>query len=150
MQQTTHLLMSALCATVLSSALFADTHLTEIRTHAGQVKQGSEQIGRLLSVKQPDAQGIRDSIKTMGEDIENLHRLVVKITEANPQFVERGDQDWDLLKAQIQLLGIFHNTKDELMKADDMKKNRSLLRAHAKGLATRSAVLQATATRLQR
>ena len=150
MQQTTHLLMRAWCATVLSSALFADTHLTEIRTHAGQVKQGSEQIGRLLSVKQPDAQGIRDSIKTMGEDIENLHRLVVKITEANPQFVERGDQDWDRLKAQIQLLGIFHNTKDELMKADDMKKNRSLLRAHAKGLATRSAVLQATATRLQR
>jgi len=150
MQPTTHLLISALCATALSSALFANTHLTEIRTHAGKVKQGSEQMSRLLSVKQPDAQGIRDSLKAMGEDIENLHKLVVKLTEENPQFVERGDHDWDRLKTQVQLLGIFHNTKDELMKADDMKKNRSVLRAHAKGLAVRSATLQETATRLQR
>jgi len=107
-------------------------------------------MSRLLSVKQPDAQGIRDGLNAMGEDIENLHKLVVKLTEENPLFVERGDHDWDRLKTQVQLLGIFHNTKDELMKADDMKKNRSVLRAHAKGLALRSALLQETATRLQR
>jgi len=151
MQQIKHLLMSALCgAAFTTGTVFADTHLTDIRTHAGQVRQGSQDIGRLLNAKQPDAQGIRDGITALGVNIETLHQLVVKITEANPEFVVRGDKDWDRLKTQIQLLGIFHGAKDELVKADDMKKNRSLLRSHAKGLATRSALLQETATRLQR
>jgi len=140
----------ALCLTVLATSAFADTRLADIRNHAGQVAKGSDQLVRLLKAKQPDAQAIRGGITAMGGDIENLQRLVTEITEASPQFIQRGDKDWDLLKTQVQLLGIFHNTKDELMKADDMKKNRSLLRAHAKGLASRAEVLQATAQRLER
>ena len=151
MKQIKHLLMTALCgAAFTTGTVFADTHLTDVRTHAGQVKQASEDIGRLLKAKQPDAKGIRDGIAAMGANIETLQKLVANITEAKPEFVVRDEKEWDSLKTQIQLLGIFHNTKDELMKADDMKKNRSLLRAHAKGLATRSAMLQETATRLQR
>ena len=145
-----HILSSTLCLTLLATSAFADTQLTDIRTHAGQIARGSEQIFHLLSEKQPDAQGIRGGIAAMGLDIQNLQRLVVELTDANPQFVARGDKDWDRLKTQVQLLSIFHNTKDELMKADDMKKNRSTLRAHAKGLATRAGLLQETATRLQR
>ena len=145
-----HLLSSALCLTVLATSAFADTRLADIRTHAGQVKKGSEQITLLLKAKQPDGQAIRDGITAMGGNIENLQRLVVEITEANPQFVQRGDKDWDLLKQKVQLLSIFHNTKQELAKADDLKKNRSLLRAHAKGLAMRATLLQETAQRLER
>ncbi len=150
MQQIKHLLIGTFCVATFTGAAFADTRVAEIKTHAGLVKQASENIGRLLKVKQPDAQGIRDGIGAMGLDIEKLQRLVVEITEANPDFAVRGDEDWSRLKTQVQLLGIFHNTKDGLMKADDMKKNRSLLQAHAKGLAVRSASLQETATRLQR
>jgi len=151
MQQIKHLLMTALWGDAfITRTVFADTHLTDIRTHAGQVRQVSEDIGRLLNAKQPDAKGIRDGIAAMGVNIETLQQLVVNITEEKPEFMVRDEKDWDSLKTQIQLLGIFHNTKDELMKADDMKTNRSLLRAHAKGLAIRSAMLQKTATRLQR
>jgi hypothetical protein len=144
------LLNSALCLTALATSAFADTRLTEITTHAGQVKKGSEQVALHLKAKQPDAQAIHDGLTTMGGDIENLQRLVVELTEANPQFIQRGDKDWDLLEQKVQLLAIFHNTKGELMKADDMKKNRSLLRAHAKGLAMRAGLLQKTAQRIQR
>ena len=144
------LLSSALCFAVLATPAFADTRLGAIRTHAGQVQKGSEQITLLLKAKQPDAQAVRDGITGMGGEIANLQRLVVELTEANPQFVQRGDKDWELLKMQVQLLSIFHNTKDELMKADDMKKNRSTLGAHARGLAGRAELLQETAQRLQR
>ncbi len=51
---------------------------------------------------------------------------------------------------QVQLLSVFHNAKAELMNADDMKKNRSTLRAYAEGLATRAGSLRQTAQRLQR
>jgi len=135
---------------VLAIPVFADTHLVDIRTQAGQVEKGSEQVTLLLKANQPDAQAIRDVITATGRDIENLHLLVVGLTETNPQFIQRGDKDWDLLKQQVQLLSIFHNAKQELTKADDLRKNRSLLRSHAKGLATRAGLLQETAQRLQR
>ena len=144
------LLSSALCLTMLATSAFADTPLADIRTYAGQLEKGSEQITRLLNAKQPDAQGVRDGIAAMGVDIENLQRLVAEVTVANPQFVVRGDKDWDLLKTQVQLLVIFHNAKHELMSADNMKKNRSALRVQAKGLTTRAEMLQATVQRLQR
>lgn len=145
-----HPLSTALCLTLLATSAFADTRLADIRNHAGQVEKGSEKISLLLKAKQPDAQAVRDGITAMGGDIENIQRLVVELTEENPQFIQRGDKDWDLLKQKVQLLALFHNNKDELMKADDMKKNRSLLRAHSKGLAMRAGLLQETAKRLQR
>jgi hypothetical protein len=145
-----HILSSALCVIALATSAFADTRLADINTHAGQIKKGSEQINLLLKAKQPDAQALRAGMNAIGGDIENLHRLVVELTEANPQFIQRGDKDWDLLKTKVQLLAIFHNAKDELIKADDMRKNRSLLQAHAKGLGTRASMLQETAQRMQR
>ena len=143
-------LSSAFCLSMLATPAFADTPLADMRTYAGQIEKGSEQITRLLKEKQPDAQGVRDGIAAMAVDIENLQRLVAEVTEANPPFVARGDKDWDLLKTQVQLLGIFHSHKDELMKTGDMKKNRSSLRTQAKGLITRAEMLQQTAQRLQR
>ena len=145
-----HPLSTALCLAALVMPVYADTRLADISTHADQVKKGSEQVILLLKAKQPDAQAIRDVITTTGGDIENLQLLVVGLTEANPQFIQRGDKDWDLLKQQVQLVSISHNAKQELTKADDLKKNRSLLRAHAKGLAMRATLLQETAQRLQR
>ena len=143
-------LSTALGVSMLATSAFADTPLADIRTYASQIEKGSEHITRLLKEKQPDVRGVRDGIAAMAVDIENLQRLVAEVTEANPSFVARSDKDWDLLKTQVQLLGVFHSHKDELMKADDMKKNRSTLRAQAKGLTTRAEMLQATAQRLQR
>jgi len=139
-----------MCLTVFATSAFADTRLADIRTHAGKVQKESQQITLLLKAKQPDGQAIRNGITAMGGDIEDLQRLVAELTEANPQFVQRGEKDWNDLKQKVQLLSIFHDAKDELMKADDMKKNRSTLRTHAKGLATRASMLQQTVQRLER
>jgi len=142
-------LSSALCLTVLATSAFADTQLADIRTHADQVRKGSEQVTLLLKAKQPDAQAIRDGITAMGGGIENLERLVVELTAANPQFIQRGDKNWDLLKERVQLLSIYHNSKQEAMKAGDLKKNRSLLRVNAQNLTRGATLLQESAQRLQ-
>ena len=145
-----HTFTSALCLTVLATLVSADTRLADIKTNADQLKKESERVALLLKAKQPDAQAIREGITAMGGEIETLDGLVVQITEASPEFVLRGSTDWDLLKMQVQLLSVFHNAKAELMNADDMKKNRSTLRAYAEGLATRAGSLRQTAQRLQR
>ncbi len=144
------LLSQAVCMTVLASSALADTQLADIKTHASQVGKGSEQVTLLLKAKQPDIQAIRTAISAMGGDIENLQRLVVELTNANPQYIQRGDKDWERLKMQVQLMSVFHNNKTVLAKADDTKKNRSELLAHSKGLTTRAELLQATVQRLQR
>lgn len=61
-----HLLSSALCLTVLATSACADTRLAEIRTHAGKLQKGSEQVNLLLKAEQPDAQAVRDGIAAMG------------------------------------------------------------------------------------
>lgn len=144
-----HLLSSAICMTVLATSAFADTQLADIRTHAGQLRMGSEQVTLLLKAKQPDAQAIRDGITSMGGNIENLQRLVVELTAANPEFIQRGDKDWDLLKERVQLLTIYHNSKQEGMKTGDLKKNRTLLRVNAQNLTRGATLLQESAQRLQ-
>ena len=144
------LLSSALSLTALAATAFADTPMADIRTHAGHVQRGSEQVMLLLKAKQLDAQAIREKIASTGGNIENLQRLVTGMETANPQFLPLAGKDWDLLKLQVQLLSISHNNKHVLANADDVKKNRSLLQAQAKGVAQRAGLLEKTAERLQR
>jgi hypothetical protein len=56
--------------------------------------------------------------------------------------------DWALVKEKVQLLAIFHQAKTELMANGDLRKQRTLLRAHADGMAKRAQMLQKTASRL--
>jgi hypothetical protein len=137
----------ALCL-VVAVPLLADTHLTNIKTHAANVERDSAQTAQMLKVKQPDVAAVRSQIDKTGQDITALQKLVADFEATNPAFSEQNKKDWETLKERVQLLNIFYNVKQELASADDMQKNRSMLRAHAKGLSERAAKLQETAGRL--
>jgi predicted nucleic acid-binding Zn-ribbon protein len=126
----------------------ADTHLAGIKTHAANVERDSTQTAQMLKAKQPDKQAVRAQIEKTGLDITALQKLVADFEATSPQFSEQNKKDWQDLKEKVQLLSIFYNVKQELATSDDMQKNRSLLRAHAKGLSERAAKLQETANRL--
>jgi hypothetical protein len=137
----------ALCLLV-GLPVLADTHLSNIKTHASNVERDSTQTAVMLKAKQPDMQAVRAQIDKTGQDITALQKLVTDVEATNPSFSEQNRKDWDALKENVQLLSIFYNVKQELAASDDMQKNRSMLRAHAKGVAERAAKLQVTAGRL--
>lgn len=140
-------LPTALCFLV-AVPLLANNHLANIKTHAANVERDSAQTAQLLKAKQPDVAAVRSQIDKTGQDITALQKLVADFEATNPSFSDQNKKDWDFLKEKVQLLTIFYNVKQELASADDMQKNRSMLRAHAKGLSERAAKLQVTAGRL--
>lgn len=121
-----------------------------------QIVQSAQNIGRdatsvnqALKSKKFDAATVTKNIEAMEADIAALHEVVAKFEATNPSLSERDRADWNLLKDKVQLIEIMHDQKKKLA-AEDFSKNRSLVRAHATGLAQRAKRLQATAEKLSR
>jgi hypothetical protein len=124
--------------------------LSEIGFHAQKVQQDAENVSQHLKSKQMDPQFLKDKIGATADDMGKLQQLVNDFESRNFDLAEWQKKDWDFLKTKVQLLSVFYDRKKELVLADDVAKNKSLLRAHADGLAIRAAKLQATASRLQK
>jgi hypothetical protein len=124
--------------------------LSEIGLHAQKVQQDAENITNHLNSKQPDRQFLKDKIGATADDMAKLQQLVKDFESRNFALAEWQKKDWEFLKSKVQLLSIFYDTKKELVLAENLQKNRSMLRAHAKGVAVRAAKLQETAGRLQK
>lgn len=124
--------------------------LSEIGFHAQKVQQDAENISQHLKAKQMDPQFLKDKVNSTADDMSKLQQLVKDLESRNFGLVEWQMEDWELLKTKVQLLSIFYQTKKEIVMADNPQKSKSLLRAHAKGLAVRAAKLQETASRLQK
>lgn len=121
-----------------------------------QIVQSAQNIGRdatsvnqALKSKKFDAATVTKNIEAMEADIAALQEVVAKFEATNPSLSERDRADWKLLKDKVQLIEIMHDQKKKLA-AEDFSKNRSLVRAHATGLAQRAKRLQATAEKLSR
>ena len=124
--------------------------LSEIGFHAQKVQQDAEHVSQHLKSKQVDPQFLKDKIGATADDMDKLQQLVSDFESRNFGLAEWQKKDWEFLKTKVQLLSIFYDRKKELVLADDVAKNKSLLRAHADGLAIRAAKLQSTASRLQK
>lgn len=121
-----------------------------------QIVQSAQNIGRdatsvnqALKSKKFDAATVTKNIEAMEADIATLQEVVAKFEATNPSLSERDRVDWNLLKDKVQLIEIMHDQKKKLA-VEDFSKNRSLVRAHATGLAQRAKRLQATAEKLSR
>jgi septal ring factor EnvC (AmiA/AmiB activator) len=121
-----------------------------------QIVQSAQNIGRdatsvnqALKSKKFDAATVTKNIEAMEADIAALHEVVSKFEATNPSLSDRDRADWKLVKDKVQLIEIMHGQKKKLA-AEDFSKNRSLVRAHATGLAQRAKRLQATAEKLSR
>lgn len=145
-----HLLSSAVCLAVLSATAFADTRLTDVKTHAGNVERESKELTTLLKGKQFDSQTVKERISSIGGEIGNIRKVVDEIEASNSQFVEGRAKEWQLFKENVQLLSISHNNKVAAATAENPRKNRSLLLAYAKGQIKRAETLNEASQRLLR
>ena len=145
-----HLLSSAVCLTVLSVTAFADTRLTDVKTHAGNVERDSKELTTLLKGKQFDLQTIQTRISSIGGEIGNIQKVVDEIEASNARFVEGRGKEWQLFKENVQLLSISHNNKVAAATAENPRKNRALLMAYAKGQIKRAEMLNEASQRLLR
>lgn len=124
----------------------ADTRFEEIaakarlvQTHAQEVEMG------LKNKKSIEEATIKNKLDAVGAEIKQMQSLVADLETSQPGNLPAAQ--WQLLKEKVQLLAIFHERKAEL--AGDVQRNRSLLRAHAKGTVIRASKLQQTATSLR-
>jgi uncharacterized protein (DUF3084 family) len=139
------------CLTLAASAALADSKIfREIVGDAAKIQQDAAAIHSQLRLKNPDFDAVRSKTEALNSDIEALRKDVEAFEANHPNLTEAQKKDWELLKTKVQLLMIFADQKKELLNSGDVRKNRTMLRAHAQGIAKRAEMLQQTASRLDR
>lgn len=148
--------MRLLTTTLTGLALAAIPALALEKEFVDQMMESAKNIERdatlvsaAVKIKNPDADDLRKKIDAMSGDLTKLQDLVDKYEASHPTFSDRDRTDWNALKEKVQLLEIFHGQKKKLAEGD-VAKNRSLIRAHATGVAKRAQMLQQTVAKLQR
>lgn len=121
----------------------------QIVQSAQRIERDAATVEQSLKKKVSDPATVRQTIAAMSDDIAKLRQLVQQLDSTGAQLSARDQTDWQLVKDKVQLLEIFHGQKQTLA-SEDVNKNRSLIRAHAKGVGLRAQKLQQTAQRLRR
>jgi len=116
---------------------------------AQNIERDASALDQSLKPKNPDSAAVQQKISAMADDVAKLQELVKQFETGAASLSERDKADWLLVKEKVQLLEIFHGRKQELA-TQDLNKNRSMIRAHAKGIALRAQRLQQTAMKLRR
>jgi hypothetical protein len=116
---------------------------------AKNVERDASIVSVALKTKKLDVEDVKTKIEAMGADLAKMQELVTQFESTHPHLSERDKAEWLLIKDKVQLLEIFHGEKKKLI-AEDVSKNRRLIRAHAEGIAMRAQKLQETVTRIQR
>lgn len=140
-----YLLITALAA----PAVFADTHLTQIRDHAAKLNNGFLQVNRELKTKQFNLATINSKVDLLDQDIATLKSLSNSFESSNPRLSPQAEKDWQAIKETITLLEMFHGQKSEMLKGD-VDKLRGQLRSQAENLAIRATHLEKVSARLLR
>ena len=138
------LMMTALSAFALDQS-FVDSAMQSARN----IERDAALVGAAVKSKHVDADDVRKKVDAMSADIAALHKLVADFEAANPQMSERDRADWKVVTDMVKLLEIFHGQKQKLV-SEDLARNRSLIRAHANGVAWRADKLQQTLAKIGR
>ncbi|MBL8231506.1 MAG: hypothetical protein JNL98_23625 [Bryobacterales bacterium] len=132
---------------LLSIPALANEQLRTISDHARTVQGQAEEINMGLKKKSLTDDALKSKLDTSAASLEQLKNAVAELESSNSNVASLG-KDWQLLKDKVQLLAIFHERKSELL--TDVNRNRSMIRAHADGIAKRAAMLQQTVSRIQK
>ena len=122
--------------------------LGEIGTHARALQKEAAAMSQQLKNKQVDKQLLEQKLAAVEENINKLRELVAGVEASNPELTPAQKQSWELVKTKVELLNIFASYKKDLVAKEDIRKKRTLLRAHANGIAQRAAMLEQTASRI--
>ena len=138
-----------LAVAALSATALEKEFIDQMMQSARNIERDSLAVSQALKPSKPDADDVRKKIEAMSADVAKLQEMVTQFESTHPSLSDRDLADWKLVKEKVQLLEIFHNQKKTLA-GEDVAKHRSLLRAHANGLARRALKLQESAGRLRR
>jgi hypothetical protein len=144
------ILTLTLCLAMSAATALADSQaFRAIIGDAANIERDAAALSRDLKVKAFDVSRVKSDVEALGKDIASL-RSDVEALEGNLSSLSPQQQkDWDLIKTKVQLLMVFYDRKADLLQSDPGK-NRSMIRAHADGIAKRAKMLQETANRLDR
>lgn len=147
--------MKAISTLILSGLLatsgFANNMpgaLSEITNHARSLRMEAQTMSQQLKNKQVDKQLLEQKLATVEENVAKLRELIASVEASNPELTPSQKQSWELVKTKVELLNIFTSHKKDLVGKEDIQKKRSLLRAHAEGIAKRAAMLEQTAAKI--
>lgn len=141
------LILSGLLATSSFAYNNMPSALGEITNHARTLQKEAQTMSQQLKNKQVDKQLLEQKLATVEQNIAKLRELVASVESTNPELTPSQKQNWELIKTKVELLNIFANYKKDLVANDDIQKKRSILRAHANGIARRAALLEQTASK---
>lgn len=144
------ILATLTCFAIAAGYAKADTKFfSEIISDAAKIERDANGIRTILDKKNFNVDEVRKGTDLLGADIAALKSNVDGFAGSHTGMTDAQKKDWELVKTKAQLLVVFHENKSELLKSGDPQKNRTMLRAQAKGIADRAARLQQTATRLK-
>lgn len=144
-------LIALLASAALALPLMADSQAFRgIIGDAANIQRDAEQLSRDLKQKTLDEAKLKQDILGLNENVGKLKRDVTELDGKLGSMTEAQKKEWDLVKTKAELLTIFAGQKAALMDSGEFKKNRSILRAHANGIAKRAAMLQQTVNRLDK
>lgn len=141
--------LSGVMLAAFSAAALDKEFTGQLLDSARNIERDAGQVSAALKSKKFDAKDVANKIEAMSADLTKLQELVNQFESTHPQLSGRDQSDWKLVKEKVQLLEIFHQQKKKLA-AEDIEKNRSLIRAHANGVAARALKLQKSVTAMER
>lgn len=143
-------LLTFFAVTALALPMLAETEAFRgIVGDAANIQRDAEALSSDLKQKNPEEAKVKSDIAALNASIAKLKQDVTEVESKLGPMSDAQKKDWELVKTKVELLTIFAERKAELANAEDWKKNRSVLRAHATGIAKRAAMLQQTASRLR-
>lgn len=147
--KTTLSVLAALSLTAMSA--MADSKVFRgIVGDAANIQRDAQAISQHLKAKNADHAAVKAKIEELGKDIATLRKDIAEFESTHPNLTPAQKKDWEAVKMKAEMLTIFYDRKAEMMNSGEMAKNRSMIRAHADGIAKRAELLQQTASRLDR
>lgn len=141
----------AIIALAATSVAFAQTKtFRDIIGDAANIQMDAEALADKLKTKVVDEAALKAEVSALAKHVDQLRADVERMDAEMVNLSPSQKKDWELAKTKAQLVQIFTDTKSTQLEAADVNKNRSLLRAHANGIASRAAMLQRTLNRLER
>ena len=137
------------CLTLTAVSAFAlDAQFASAAMVAAKnIQRDANLVSIAAKSKKFDTADVKVKIDAMDGDVRALQDLVTRYETENPELSQRDREEWNLIKTKVQLIDVFHARKKELAD-EDLGKHRSLIRAHADGVAKRAALLHQSLTKL--
>lgn len=139
------------CLTLTAVSAFAidAKFASEAMVAAKNIHGDANLVSIAVKSRKFDSADVKRKIDAMDDDVRALQDLVTRFESEHPELSQRDRDEWNLIKTKVQLIDVFHARKKELAD-EDLARHRSLIRAHADGVAKRAQLLHDALARLAR